>query len=469
VKILIISLVILGIFCFLSSLNWRYTVKAVLFVVVIEGVLRKWVFPQASELIYFLKEFVLVGAYINYYAFSKLGQKYFFKKSLFNILFFFVLAWCLFHVFNPALGSPLLGVFGLKTYILYIPLIWILPNLFQSEVELYKFLRMYLLLTIPVCILGILQFFSPASSPLNIYANHEVVNVVTFASTEHVRVTGTFSYITGYGIYLLVCLGLLISLVTTSQSGWWRCLFTIEIVLIAINSLMTGSRGVVIAEVLFVLGYLGANTFFQSVSTQRLFKQFLLLTLVLCITVPIWFGSAVNVFWMRTTSSDNLSERIMSNLEEPFQFIKYKELDGYGVGATHQATPVIRKVLKLPNGEFIPTGYEMEMGKIILEIGPIGFLLWYGLRVSIAVALWSIFLKLKKPFLRQLALTAFLIQISQFTEHLVFNHTFSVYYWFFSGFVFLLPQLEQTENWYRSQYIIQHNASSTYITGSPDS
>jgi hypothetical protein len=35
-----------------------------------EGALRKWVLPQASEMIYFLKDVVLIGAYLNFYAFS---------------------------------------------------------------------------------------------------------------------------------------------------------------------------------------------------------------------------------------------------------------------------------------------------------------------------------------------------------------------------------------------------------------
>lgn len=459
---LIVSIVILGIFCFLSSINWRYTVKTVLFILVIEGVLRKWVLPQASELIYFLKDFFILGAYVNYYGFSKLGQKYFFKNHIINILTFFVAEWCLFQVFNPALGSPLIGFFGLRGYLLYIPLIWMLPNLFQSETELYKFLRMYLLLVIPVCILGILQFFSPASSPLNVYAHTQGGHITTFAGTEHVRVTGTFSYISGYGVYLVVCCGFLISLLTTSQSWWWRCLFTIELVLIAVNSLMTGSRGVVIAEVLFVLGFLCANTFIYSANTQRTLKQFLLLALVLGITTSIWFGSAADVFWTRTTSSDNLSNRIISNLEEPFEFMKYKKLDGYGTGATHQATPVLRRVLKLPEGEMIPTGYEMEMGRIILELGPIGFLLWYGLRISIAIALWNVFLKLKKTLLRQLALSAFLVQVIHLNNVLVFHHTFLVYYWFFSSFIFLLPRLEHIENW-RKHQLLQQNVF-THIT-----
>ncbi|MFM6074201.1 MAG: hypothetical protein ACKPB9_21865, partial [Dolichospermum sp.] len=88
------------------------------------------------------------------------------------------------------------GLFGFKTYLFYIPLMWMLPSLFQTQEELYQFLRNYLLLVIPVAILAILQFFSPIDSPLNVYARNNLGGIAV--AGENVRVTGTFPYIAGY-------------------------------------------------------------------------------------------------------------------------------------------------------------------------------------------------------------------------------------------------------------------------------
>jgi len=121
--------------------------------------------------------------------------------------------------------------------------------------------------------------------------------------------------------------------------------------------------------------------------------------------------------------------------------------------------------LDLPAGETIRVPNEGEMGRIVLELGPIGFIFWYGLRLSILILLIHTFLKLKRPFLRQLALTAFLIQVIQINSFLVFLNTYAVYYWFFSGLIFLLPQLEQTENWQQEQQF-QQDVLSSYF---PDS
>lgn len=155
-------------------------------------------------------------------------------------------------------------------------------------------------------------------------------------------------------------------------------------------------------------------------------------------------------------SNQDLSGRYLSAFTEPFAFIKYKELDGYGTGATHQGSVALRTALGLPAGESIPTYYESEMGRVALEIGPIGFLLWYGLRISIAMALWLVFWKLKRPFLRDLALTACLVQVVLIAGQMVFHNTFALYYWFFSGFVFLLPRLEQIENFRREREVVEN-------------
>lgn len=458
-------LAVVGIF-YLSCLNWRRSVKAVFFILVFEGALRKWVLPGANVWIYFLKDLVILGAYLNFYFFSKSSKQWFFKITSINVVISLVSVWCLYQAFNPSLGSPLIGMLGIKYYLFYLPLMWMLPSLFQSEFELYKFLRTHLLLLIPVGILGVAQFFSPSSSPINAYVAQEV-EVTKFAGTDFARITGTFSYIGGYSVYLLVCFGLLIPFLSIKQSHWWRWLLICELLLVTVNSCMTGSRSVVMGSVLFLICYLGAQGLIQPAATLRLVQRFLLPAIIIAIAVSIWFHPALDVYSTRASTSDGVSDRISGTFTEPLDFMKYKELDGYGTGATHQAAPSLRKVLRLSSGESIPTGYESEMGRVALELGPIGFLLWYGLRVSIAIALWRVFWNLKRPFLRQLALSAFLIHVINLNGHLVFHHTFSVYYWFLSGFVFLLPQLEQTENWYREQQILQQDVSSTYITGSP--
>ena len=50
-------------------------------------------------------------------------------------------------------------MFGFKAYLLYVPLCFMLRDVFRSTEELQSYLKWYLLLVIPVGALGALNFF----------------------------------------------------------------------------------------------------------------------------------------------------------------------------------------------------------------------------------------------------------------------------------------------------------------------
>jgi hypothetical protein len=437
---MIIPAAIVSIFIIIVSYqNWRNAVKAALYIVVLEGILRKWFLPQASDLIYLLKDIVLFGAYLKYF-YSLHIQNYDINKSI-KFVLYFVFAWCCLQVFNPSSSSIIIGIFGLKAYFYYVPLIWILPSIFQSEEELYQFLRHYLILLIPVAILGIIQFFAPGSSPLNVYAGGQDPTA-SFSGFDAVRITGTFSYISGYSIYLSFCLCLLLPILTIKQLAKWRWLSLIETILLVGTSFMTGARSLIVFAVLFLSIYIAIIVVFSPNISKNIIKQMRTPLILIIILVPRYFSKGLDAFIGRTTSSSLLSDsRIWGPFSEPFQAIQYRGFDSYGIGTSHQGVSGLIKLFDLNITEVLPP-WEGEIGRIILEIGPLGFLLWYGLRILLLFALWKTFLRLKNPFLKQLSLSAFLFHLINITGHLVFNHVFSIYYWFFAGFILLLPKLE---------------------------
>lgn len=442
-KTLILAIIPL-IILFLSQFSWRSSLKAILFIVVFEGILRKWIFPGASVVIYFGKDLVLIGAYINYLWFSG-SKKYPIKLNGITLLLLFLFSWGIFQVFNPYLGSPIVGVLGMKSYFLYIPIIWLLPSLFYSEQELHHFLRSYLLLTIPVGLLGIAQFFSPRNSWINKYADDTVTNVAGFAGHDIARISGTFPYQGSYAIYLLVCFGLLLCLFNYERSEKWKFIIAFELALVLINSFMNGSRTAVYASLFFVLSFLVIESFKNSQASITLIKKFMLPTILVVVMLKFGLGGSLELFNERTTTatdSDTFHERLLFVVTEPIKNFQYVKFDGYGIGATHQARGKLTKLFGLPRGRYIPVGYEQEAGRIMLDIGFIGFAFWYALRIFIIFRLFALYRNLDSPFLRQLALSTFLIHLVQIRGHLVYNPTFSVYYWFLTGFIFLLPSLE---------------------------
>lgn len=420
--------------------SWQRAIKFALVIVIFEGVLRKWVLPQASEQIYFIKDLLLLVAYLKYYLSKE--PKYPFRWSTFNIILIMAFSWCVLQVFNPSLGSPIVGLFGLKAYFFYMPLMWILPSLFQTEEELYHFLRNFMLLAIPVCLLAVAQYFSPPSSPINVWAGGQEANATAGGA---IRVTGTFPYIVGYSTYLIICFCVLVPMLTLQQPRIWRWLTYIEALLVTGTSFMTGARLLLSFEILFLIGYASILGLTQPAIATRSAKKLILPVILISALVPKFFAQAIGTFFERAGTSEKDSQdflnRALSSFYEPVNAAQFKGLDSYGIGATHQAAPALRKIFQLPTGEPTPLA-EGEIGRVVLEIGLFGFALWYGLRIVLMFYSWQVFLKLKSPFLRQLALSVLLLQVINITNQFVFNNTLSIYSWFFSGCIFLFPELE---------------------------
>ncbi|MEA5503449.1 hypothetical protein VB735_10070 [Halotia wernerae UHCC 0503] len=460
---MIIALTVIFFIICISAFNWKQSFYFVVVFLVLEGAVRKWIFPQASEFIYFLKDLVLIGAYFNFYFINSNKT----KNHYINILIYWLAIWTFIQAFAPSLGSSVVGFFGLRAYLLYIPLIWMFPDLFPSKTELYKFIRNYSLLIIPVCLLAVIQFFSPPSSPLNVYAaGGDTVATFGVGEESTVRVTGSFSYITGFGTYLCTSFTLLIPLLKLRQSLTWYWLTIIELLLVTGTSFMTGSRAVVFYEALFLISYALILLLTQPKHAIRNIQKFILPIVIVAVLVPTYFSKSINLFSERSTAnSTEMVTRIWQPFTEPFstlnQIIESKLIDSYGTGATHQATPKLRKFLNLPKGDTVPASGEIEAPRLILEIGAFGFILWYSIRIALIVSLFLTFRKLRDPFLQQLALSAFLFNAIQIIVPVVFNPTMGIYYWILGGFIFLLTELEKRE--YKYFYYQQSDDSYSLI------
>ncbi|MCM1984604.1 hypothetical protein [Lyngbya confervoides] len=426
----------------LSAKNWKYSVLATLVLVVIEGALRKWVLPQASQLIYFLKDIILIGAYYRFFLASSIPH---FIPKIDSILKFFLglsFGVCVVQAFSPSLGSPLIGLLGLKNYFLYVPLIWIVPALFESEDELKDYLGQFLLLLVPVGCLAIAQFFSPIDSPLNVYAWQEDTPYIALGGdNSSVRVTGTFSYIAGYSVFLSFCLCLLLPKLAEQTTGKQRYINIVQFSLIAITGFMTGARGFILFSILQIIAFLLLQGFSAFSHFFLTLKRFFLPGVVAVIVVMWRFQSAVNSLVLRFTQNSDLSGRIF-DFSEVFRNFQLKGFDGFGTGATFQGNIFLERLFNLPPGEAIPVYFEGEMGRIALELGPIGFFLWYGTKLLLLLLLWQTYHNLNRSYLRNLALSIFLYQLITFPGQLVFNQTANLFQWFLYGFIYLLPKLD---------------------------
>lgn len=428
-----------------SVSRWRQAVRVAMILLILEGAVRKWVFPGAQDLVYFAKDVFFLGAYLG---FLRQRNRIRFRPLPIPLLYGSLIAAALYgalEIFNPQLPNLLVGALGFKAYFFYVPLLFLVPAAFPSDGELARFLRRYALLAIPVGLLAVAQFFSSPTSFLNTYARPgegEFFYATTFGSSTHVRVTATFSYITGYSSYLVATAVLVLGLL--GVMGWrfrGNLFLFASLGMILLGMLTTGSRGpIVILVLLFPLYW------WLAVSRERgggaTFGRILIGLILVGVVLGFTAGEALQAFYGRMLGSSDVPFRMVAPFLQPFYVFPESGLLGFGIGATHQTAAAVTPGL-LPYSWTRGILVESETGRVMLELGAIGFLLVYFTRLFLAVYAFRQIGRLRTRFHRTLATMSFLFLLPQVLGGGVFEVVTGVYYWFFAGLLMAAIRLDQ--------------------------
>jgi hypothetical protein len=450
-KLSIGTLLLIGVFAGLMVVawaysNWRAAIKLALVIALLEGAIRKWVFPSGHELVYFLKDGILLGAYLRVF----FGSEPEFRLTHLKVASNEILILCVIiglSALNPNFGSPIQGLFGLKMYFMYLPLVFIMPRLFRSEEEAVRQLTWFLWIAVPICLLGIAQWKAGPSSPLNVYANmpESGSNPAGFGFGDKVRITGTFSYIAGHTTFLLFFIGLTFAILTDRKTKYpWLIVATILPLLLG-NTLMNGARSLIFyVLVLFVAfaffgftGQIGQGTKFRSI-------------LIACVAMG---GIAVTYLFVDAfffisqrfiRSPDSVSDRATTwHLRTLEHSIAEAGAFGYGLGITFPASYSLAAALKLPPPRERPPFMESEPGQIWMETGPTGFLSWFAIRGMLILACFTAYRQARTPFQRSMAILAATISLIFLLSLVVGNHTGNILIHALLGLA-LVPLLEST-------------------------
>jgi hypothetical protein len=432
------AVLVVGIGLFVLGL-WRVKAAVVgaLLLAVFEGVFRKWVFPELGQSVYFAKDVLLLGGYVGAFGPSIIHRRPLFERHPANVFLALlaVLGFC--ELANPALVNLRVGLFGLKAYLFDVPLLYLVPRAFPDFGELRRIWIAFLACAAIPVVLGILQFAAPVDSELNRYAwedEVEVESVATFGEANKVRVTGTFSYVSGYAVYLTVVVLMGFPVVLSERKRWIRGATYGVMVLALANLFMTGSRGpfliLAVASMMLLLLAFRHGTL---AGTRAALVVLVMLPLAVVIAQNA-FPEAWTSFFERVTDNEDVGERLTGLVSNPVPAADAAGFFGYGIGATHQAAAFL-----IPDGTAYrrPPEAEGEWERIMLELGVIGFLLVVVVRIMVLGRLWTAFVTSRGPEYRWFVATAMLFAAASLPGNLVFNHTASVFYWFFAGIAFI--------------------------------
>ena len=294
-------------------------------------------------------------------------------------------AWVLLETGNLNLPSVLVGIWGLKAHLLYASLILLLPLAFSNLDDLFRWLvKAYPWIVIPVCALAFLQLASPPDSFINQSLKGGTEGAAFFGEEGLVRVTGTFSYISGMSSYVqataLLGMGLFLA-------GARSRLFMVGLGFALAALPATGSRGVIVVVAASAVIMLFAAVASRLTGTRMAIR----IVLVMAILGAISFQTQ-DAAWValqqRAEGSRSDEGRFLTTFTNAFRYFDVAGFWGFGSGSANLGSPALVK--DVTPFSWFPAGtrFEEESGRLVLELGMFGWL--FSLAMRVALFLWSV-------------------------------------------------------------------------------
>ncbi len=408
--------------------NVRWALGLFLFLLIYDGALRKWVLPGAEQILFIAKDALLLGM-LAYAMLNRTRQKNAVMDASARALFVLYAAWVLLESGNLNLPSVLVGIWGLKAHLLYASLILLLPLAFNNLDELFRWLvKIYPWVVIPVCSLAFVQLVSPADSFINQSVKGGTEATSYFGDAGLVRVTGTFSYISGMGAFVqvttLLGMGLFLA-------GARSRLFLVGLGFALATLPATGSRGVIVVVAASAIIMLLAAVTSKLIGTKTALRIVVVMAVLGAASLQTQDAAWV-ALQQRAEGASYDENRLFTTFTNAFHFFDVAGFFGFGAGSANLGSPALVK--GVTPFSWLPMGnrFEEESGRIVIELGMFGWL--FSLAMRAALFLWSAKLVLggRTRTVRVAAVLALPVMgLGMYAGNGVFAHPFAAtYYWF---------------------------------------
>jgi hypothetical protein len=408
-----------------------YWFIALLCAVCLEGLGRRYLPFIPSAAFYFLKDLVLIVGWVRFRPSRQItnAAKYLFRG--FGIVWVVAFIWTLGEVINPDQQSLILGLVGMRSYWLW----WIAPAVIASVLasRTQKERAIYSLLALCICVslFAAIQFAAPPDASVNMYSvwNGEEVysaDMAVVSSTGRARVASTFAYITGFVDFTILVPTLLLSLGLDAEKPRVRRAALIGTFVAAAVVPMSGSRSsIVMGGAILMLTLWTAGLFFTRVGRRVLIGAVVAATLSVVV-----FPEALEGVQSRFENQEETSTRFeqLATLLPPVAIAVHDyPFLGTGTGMQQNARATFRISTKWD--------VETEVGRYLVELGPIGFLLIWFVKLGLTLALYRSYKILKRAGRRGSAAAALSYSALTIVGNLGFDHNWQALYFIGCGFV----------------------------------
>jgi hypothetical protein len=280
-----------------------------------------------------------------------------------------------------------------------------------------------------------IQFVSPPDAAVNLYTvrdGQEIYanDVATVASTGRARVASTFSFLSGFADFTVLIPALLLSIGLEAKDRRLRRYALLATLVTAATVPMAGSRGSVIgAGLVLLIAMWSAGLFFTRIGRRVLLGGGVAVFLSVfafpeaMLGVESRFGNPEETRGRFAQLATFIPPVALLTLDYP--------MAGTGTGMQQNARATM--------GGYGKWEAEGEVDRLLIELGPIGFLLIWFARFGLLVALLRAHRMLKKAGRRGAASAALSYAALTLMGNLVFDHVYQALY--FTGCGFILAEV----------------------------
>jgi len=396
-----------------------------------EGLGRKYLPAVPSAAFYFVKDVVLLYGFYRYRPAEHIKRVSAYLYRGFKVAWIIGFAWTVVELFNPEQASSTLAVIGFRAYWLWGIAPAVIASILQDEKTKRHAIYTLLVFAAVIAVFAALQFAAPANSALNLYSvvdGEEIYatnSVVT--ATGRARVSSTFSFISGFSNFTVLIPTLLLSFGLDARHPRLRwAAFAVTCITAAVVP-MAGSRSsVILGSAILIVAAWTSGLFFTRVG-----RRILIGGVAAAVFAVVVFPDAFLGVQSRFDDVEETNKRYLlwsASLLPPVALATFDyPFFGVGTGMLQNARYSMRI--------FTQYDAEAEVGRYLIELGPVGFALLWTIKFGLMVALFRAYRILKRAGRRGGATAALCYAILTLNGNLTFDHIWQALFFMGCGFI----------------------------------
>lgn len=416
-------------------------VIVIVWILVLEGAVRKWFLPGLAKPLLFLKDpIVLVIYYLGLRHRIFPADSILFRAGLSLAALFVALA--VIQCLGVNLPVPV-ALYGLRQYWMVLPLAFIVGETFRGR-DLLRVINHSLILSAVNGILVIIQSRSPSSAWINQTTVQDGF-VFTYGSEQIPRASGTFSFTYGHELFTasVVPMVLTLWLVPAKQRGVRTWLLLVYSALVMVNVFLDGNRHMFVFVAWSLVACIPG---FWLLKSRPLRLRSLALPVIACVLGGAFyvtaFSGAFQNMQSRVTeaedSYDPLDRLLWGPFKESQQAFSHGTMLGEGLGLGSGGGQAMAAGTKAN-----PIPYEMEWPRVVCETGLLGvFYMTYRTAFAVVLLLGAIPASARSSNILPLMIASFVLQILPWAP-MAGNATCVYYGWIFAGFSIAANRIHQ--------------------------